>query len=138
MRVLAQEYLRSLNMNEYMKNIWFLRTSLQDMVLLVLRDIINQYLWLIFFSRFNMIFPRYIYIQHSSCELTEDFLLIMLLPIFNSSIFKGNVSLVGFLWNKVWLVLVTFNDNLFALNHSHIFSNSQLTVTERAFIFWLE
>ena len=54
-----------------------------------------------FFSRFNMIFPRYIYIQLPSWELTEDFVLIMLLPIFNSSIFKGNLSLVKFLWNKV-------------------------------------
>ena len=92
---LPKQCLHSLNMNEFMKNIWFLRTSHQDMVL---HNIIKQYFWLFYFSivltcSFHDIFSSNI----TPRNLTEDFLLIMLLPIFNSGIFKGNVSLAEFL-----------------------------------------
>ena len=61
-------------------------------------------------------------------NLTDDFLLIMLLRIFNSGLFKHHLSLVEFSWNKVYLLLVTFKDNLFPLNHSQIFCNSQFFI----------
>ena len=68
-------------------------------------------------------------------NLTEDFLFIVLLPVFKLGIFKVNLSLVEFLWNNVQSLLVTLEDNLFALNHSHIFCNSQYTVPKSVSIF---
>ena len=107
---LPKQCLHSLNMNEYIKHIWFLRTSHEDMVL---RD-------------------------NKPIFLANFFSTVLIWSIFNSGIFKGNLSLVEFLWNKVYLVSVTFEDNLFALNQPHIFWNSQFTVPKRVFMFWWE
>ena len=50
-----------------------------------------------------------------------------LLPIFKSGIPCISV-LVDFLGNNVYLVFLMFNDNLLALNHWLIHSNSEFTV----------
>ena len=91
-KCLPKKYLHSLNMNEYMKNNGFFKdvSSRYSFV----RYNKPMFLANSFFSRFNMIFPQHIFIQPRN--LNEDFILIMLLAIFDLDIFKGNLSLAEF------------------------------------------
>ena len=58
----------------------------------------------------------------------EDVLSILLLPTIKAGSFTGMSSLEEFLWNNVNLVFFMLIDNLLALNHWLIFSNSEFTV----------
>ena len=60
----------------------------------------------------------------------EDVFSMFLLPIFKSGI--ADISFIAdLLWNNVYLVFSMFNDNLLALNHWLIHSNSKFTVEKR-------
>ena len=71
-------------------------------------------------------------------KFIEVVLSIELLAILRSGSFKGMLSLTDFLWNKVYLVFLTFNDNLLAMNYRLIFSSSWFTVAKSVLILLLE
>ena len=67
----------------------------------------------------------------------EDVFSMFLLPIFKLGI--ADISFIAdLLWSNAYLVFSMFNDNLLALNHWLIHSNSEFTVAKRSFKFWLE